>query len=170
MRLARGSPGAGHNGPVRSDRSKVAPEPGWASGHERRYRDEPDRRSARAVAPTPFAQYQEIGLLSCWPPPEPSAGSRPSALSDFLADELAGRSRSSVALRRRSARSPTGKTFESRDDAISSVAAAQPDVPDNVQPRTARRALSSDMRSATGRSAPRELAAADRKTGRDPGL
>ncbi len=61
MRLARGSPGAGHNGPVRSDRCKVAPEPGWASGHERRYRDEPDRRSARAVAPTPFAQYQEIG-------------------------------------------------------------------------------------------------------------
>ena len=28
-----------------------------------------------------------------------------------------------------------GKTFESRDDAISSIATAQPDVPDNVQPR-----------------------------------
>jgi hypothetical protein len=27
-----------------------------------------------------------------------------------------------------------GKTFESRDDAISSIAAAQPDAPDDVQP------------------------------------
>ena len=39
--------------------------------------------------------------LSCRPRPKPSARSRPSALSDFLADELAGRRRSSVALRRR---------------------------------------------------------------------
>lgn len=44
------------------------------------------------------------------------------ALRALLADELAGRKRSSVAIRRRAANFPTGKTFESWDDATSSVA------------------------------------------------
>lgn len=44
------------------------------------------------------------------------------ALRALLSDELAGRKRSSVAIRRRAANFPTGKTFESWDDAISSVA------------------------------------------------
>jgi DNA replication protein DnaC len=44
-------------------------------------------------------------------------------LRALLADELAGRRRSTVAMRRRAASFPTGKTFESWDDAICSMAA-----------------------------------------------
>jgi len=45
------------------------------------------------------------------------------AMRALLTEELAGRRRSSVAARRKAAGFPTGKTFESWDDATGSIAA-----------------------------------------------
>ena len=60
---------------------------------------------------------------TCWPPPRRNAGNPAEAVRALLTEELAGRQASSINIRRTAAGFPTGKTFDTWDETVSSIPA-----------------------------------------------